>query len=376
MVSTVVAAVLTLALATDVEAQNRQFGPGKCGPVDPAYLKITSATGGQPFFLSPSEIGASAQIMRETSGRDDTLILWASDSGEREFTLPVDGMIARMTLSATFDTSGGEMTIAAPDGRTVSADGRIEDTPLNCGRVVTIPNPEPGSWRVKAAPSGRFWLVAHARSEVDILSAGFVRLGGRPGHEGLMKIPGRPVATGPATLRVSVSTEGARSVEFHLMSTEGRLLQRVDLPRVGDDEFAGPIELPTDSFRVAIRGLDASGLPFQRVFNTAFRGEHVELSSADTVETVQPGQQTRLRIGLRNFGPRARFRIVSTHVAQVLKVVPAEVEIDEGTEAVVTVWVPVPKDAAAGSKIEVMVTATSDDARQTTNYVLRQLRVE
>jgi hypothetical protein len=375
----VLAAALSLALPAGVDAQNRshQFGPGKCGPVDPVYLKTASETGGQPLFLGPSEIAASAQVMRETSGADDTLILWASDSGgAREFTLPVDGTIARMTLSAMFDTTGGVMTIVAPDGRTISADGRIEDTPLNCGRIVTIPSPEPGSWRVRAAPSGRFWLTAHARSDVDIISAAFVQVAGRPGHEGLMKISGRPAATNPATLRVTFSGAAARSVQFHLLSMEGLLLKQLGLPRIGSDEFAGTIDLPADSFRVAMMGVDANGLPFQRVFSTAFRGELVELSSADAVQTVQPGQLARLRIRLRNLGPRARYRIVSTHVAQVLKVAPADVEIHEGGETVVTVWVPVARDAAAGSEIEVMVTATSTDARETTNYVMRTLKVE
>jgi hypothetical protein len=227
----VAAWALSFAHPTPADAQaqrSRQFGPGKCGPVDPVYLKTAGETGGQPFFLSPSEIVASAQIMRETSGADDTLILWASDGGgAREFSLPVDGTIRRMTLSATFDTTGGVLTIVSPDGRTVSADGRMEDTFLNCGRIVTIPSPEPGLWRVQAGPTGRFWLVAHARSELDIISAGFVRVGGRPGHEGLMKISGRPPAASPATLRVNVSTSGARSVEFYLMSMDGRLRSKI-----------------------------------------------------------------------------------------------------------------------------------------------------
>ena len=115
----VLGGALSLALPTYVDAQNRsrQFESGKCGPVDPVYLKTASETGGHPFFLSPSEVVASGQIMRETSGADDTLILWASDSGgEREFVFPVDGTIARMTLSAMFDTTGGVMTIVTPDG--------------------------------------------------------------------------------------------------------------------------------------------------------------------------------------------------------------------------------------------------------------------
>ena len=370
---------LSFALPTPADAQargSRQFGPGKCGPVDPVYLKTAGETGGQPFFLSPSEIVASAQIMRETSGANDTLILWASDSGgEREFSLPVDETITRMTLSAMFDTTGGVMTIVSPHGRAMSPDGRIEDTLLNCGRIVTIPSPEPGLWRVKAGPTGRFWLVAHARSELDIISARFVQIGGRPGHEGLMKIAGRPPATGPATLQVNVSTSGARSVEFHLMSMEGRLLQRADLSGVGDGEFAGPVDLPSESFRVTMTGRDANDRPYQRVFNTAFRGELVELTSADAVETVQPGREVTLRIRLRNIGPRARYRIVATHVAHVLRTTPAEVDIEEGAETFVTVTVPVPADASPGSRLEVMVTASGDDARETMNYVMRHLTV-
>jgi hypothetical protein len=369
--------VQAAAAASGVEGpQPRRFGPGRCGPVDPVYLKTSGATGGQPFFLSPSEIAASARIMGETSGGDHALVLWASDSGEREFPLPVDGTITRLTLSASFDTTGGALTILTPDGKAVTADGPIEDTPLNCGRIVTIPSPEPGVWRVKAAPSGRFWLVAHARSEVDVISAEFVRVAGRPGHEGLMKIEGRPPASAPATLRVSVSSSGTRSVQFQLMSMEGRLLQDVALSRGGEEEFVGPIVLPPDAFRVVMSGIDASDRPYQRVFNTAFRGELVELTAADAIDAVPAGQEAALRIRLRNTGPRTRYRIVPTHIAQVLRVSPAEVEVDEGAEALITVWVPVPAGAAAGSTIEVMVTASSDDARETMNYVMRRLRVE
>jgi len=375
------ACMLSLALPlhqAQLEAQNRarSFGPGVCGPVDPVYLKTSRETGGLMLLLSPSEIAASGQFMRETSGADDTLILWASDTGgARDFSVPVDGTIKRMTLSAMFDTTGGAMAIESPDGKSVSADPRMEDTMLNCGRIVTIPNPEPGTWRVKMAPSGRFWLAAHARSELDIISAGFVRVGGRPGHEGLMRIAGRPAATVPAMLRVNVSGPGARNPEFHLMSMEGRLLQRVDLPRTGGEEFAGPIDLPTDSFRVAMTGLDANDRPYQRVFSTTFRGELVELTPADAVENVQPGRETALRIRLRNVGPRARYRMVATHVAQVLRVTPAEVDLEQGAEAIVIVSVPVAADAAPGSKVEVMVTASGDDERESTNYVMRQLTV-
>jgi hypothetical protein len=367
------ALALSVSFAT-ARAQIR-FGPGKCGPVDPVYLKTASATGGQPFFLSPSEVAASGHIMRETVGGDDVLVLWASDAGEREFQVPVDATIRRLTLSATFDGTGGLMTILAPDGTPVAPADRIEETPLNCGRIVTVARPEPATWRVKVAASNRFWLVVHARSDVDIISAKFVRVGGRPGHEGLMRIDGRPMASRPAMLQINVSASGAKTVEWRLMSMQGRLLQRVALQNIGREEFAGPIDLPPDFFRLVMSGVDDSDRPYQRLFATAFRGELVELSADDSVDAVRAGQETPLRIRLRNSGPRTRYRIVSTHVARILRVVPAEVEVDEGAEALVTVWVQVPPDTAPGSEIDVMVTATGTDARETMNYLTRRLKV-
>ncbi len=70
--------VFTVAVATGIVAastrsflmprapqsnQSRSFGPGACGPADPAYLRITNESGGQPFFMSPAEIGKSALVM-------------------------------------------------------------------------------------------------------------------------------------------------------------------------------------------------------------------------------------------------------------------------------------------------------------------------
>ena len=371
--------ILTGALFAQSAAQrnrSRPFGPGRCGPADPVYLKGARETGGQPFFLSPSEVGSSAHIMSETSASDSTRILWATDgNGARDFSLPVDGTIKRLTISASFDGTGGQLTIVSPDGNPVSGDGRIQDTVLSCVRIVTVPEPRAGLWRVTTAPSERFWLVAHARSDVDIESAEFVRSGGRPGHEGLMKISGRPVASGAATLRVRVAAENVRTIEFMSMSMEGRLLQRLDLTRTDDEEFVGTLDLPEEAFRLVMTGLDAAGQPYQRVYAAAFRGELVEVSPADGIDSLVPGQPTALRYRIRNLGPRAQFHSVATKNAEVLRVVPATVELDEGAEATITVSVLAPADAAPGTSVDVMVTTSSSDARETMNYVMRHLKV-
>ena len=97
---------------------SRAFGPGACGPVDATYITIANETGGQPFFMSPSEVGASAHIMMESSRSDAALILWASGTAAaaaRGFDIPVDASIKRLTVSATFDSTGGSLALLSPD---------------------------------------------------------------------------------------------------------------------------------------------------------------------------------------------------------------------------------------------------------------------
>src|SRR5438067_1436672 len=45
---------------------SRKFGPGECRPVDPSYIRAADETGGQPFFLNPSETGKAFHFVRET----------------------------------------------------------------------------------------------------------------------------------------------------------------------------------------------------------------------------------------------------------------------------------------------------------------------
>ncbi len=267
--------------ATQVNS-SRAFAPGACGPVDATYITIANETGGQPFFMSPSEVGKSAHVMLESSRSDDALVLWASGTATaaaRRYDIPVDASLKRLTVSATFDGTGGSVALASPDGTAVqgnSRGNRLQETILNCGRVVSIDAPEAGIWRATVSPSGRFWLVAHGRSDLALISVDFVRPGGRPGHEGLFKIQGQPVAGRPAILRARVSAPDVQTREFVLISTEGRPIRSVALTPVADDEFSGAFQLPIGPFRFAVKGLDAGGAPYQRLSSGLFHAELVE----------------------------------------------------------------------------------------------------
>jgi von Willebrand factor A domain-containing protein 7 len=274
--------------------RSRRFGPDSCGPVDPAYIRIADETGGLPMFLQPSEAGKATHFMRESSGENHVTLFWATakfQGGRQEFTVPVDSSVERVTFSLSTDTKGTLMTILRPSGEVVASGAAVEITELNCGRVVTVATPEAGDWRAQVAGSGGFWLEAGGKSEISLVSVEFVRLGGRPGHEGYFRIPGQPIAGQAATLRVTLSGP-AKSVDFQLVSEDGEVIQPLPLRREssgdeseGDDrldaEYYGSFDLPSQAFRVAVTGQDEKGHAYPKVLShPVSRGERGGVASA------------------------------------------------------------------------------------------------
>ena len=141
--------VITAASAS--ESQRVRFGPGVCGPIDPVYIKGATETGGQPFPMSTAEVGKSSRIMEASLLPE--MILWASGDSENSYSISVDPTVERVMFSGTFDTTGGSLTLIAPDGTVVQQGDRIEDTPLNCGRITTVDAPANGTWQVRMVPT-------------------------------------------------------------------------------------------------------------------------------------------------------------------------------------------------------------------------------
>jgi len=361
---------------TPQQNRSRKFGPGECGPVDPTYIQLATETGGQPFFLNPSEVAKAFHFVRESSGSRDETLLWAmgtfaSDSPQ-EFVVPVDSTVRRVTFSMSVDISGSDFTVIDPAGSMVAAsDNRTDITVLNCGRIVTVDTPAAGAWRLRAAGVGRFWVTTHARTELSIVTAEFVRPGGRPGHEGLFRIHGQPLAGAPATLRAVVSREHVASASFDLVSQHGQVIQEVRLkPEATDDsdEFVATFDLPGKPFRVRVTGADTAGHRYQRVFHTLFHAETVEVVPPNPVDDVAPGASLAIPFTIRNGGAATTFRVVAADGGRMItRCEPSTLALEPGTAAVVTVWIAVPADAAPGTGTDVTVTATSESAPRTSN---------
>ena len=91
---------------TEEHRAQRRFGPGVCGPADPSYIRVSTETGGQPFFLSSAEVAKSAQIMSGSLLQSD-LMLWASGDGEKAYSVALDSSVERTATSESrTETSG------------------------------------------------------------------------------------------------------------------------------------------------------------------------------------------------------------------------------------------------------------------------------
>jgi hypothetical protein len=191
------------------------------------------------MFLQPSEAGKAVHLMRESSRNNVAAVFWATgllDGKAQTVEIPVDSVTERITFTFSVDTKGNKLTLTQPSGGTIAeGSAGTEITELNCGRIVTVSSPEAGNWHAEITGTGRFWIEAQAQSDIYFVSVEFVKRGGRPGHQGLFRIDGQPVAGTPATLRTSLSAAATRTTEFYLVTERGETKHRLSAYIQDDD---------------------------------------------------------------------------------------------------------------------------------------------
>jgi len=163
--------------------------------------------------------------------------------------------------------------IVTPSGQLLQNTGAGEFHSFRAGRIVTLPKPEAGSWRVRVAGRGMFFLVVQGKSELSLVRVEFVREGGRPGHEGLFPTHEPPRAAIPQTLAIGVSGT-ISDVRARLVTSAFEQIMPLPLREspsgATDREFVAQVTPPATPFRVVVSGVDALGLPFQRVHAPLF----------------------------------------------------------------------------------------------------------
>ena len=357
--------------------RSRPFGPDACGPGDPAYIRSANETGGIPMFLQRSEAAKAFHLVRESTRNNVSTVLWATgtlNGQPRTVRIPVDSVTQRITFTFSVDTKGNALKLTQPSGGAIKeGTASTEVTELNCGRIVTVSSPEAGEWRAEITGTGRYWLEAQAQSDIFFVSAEFVKRGGRPGHEGLFRIPGEPVSGTPAMLEVSLSAGAMRTNEFYLVTEEGQTIQKVQMHTVNSDrgslELVGSVDLPAQSFRVAVNGSDSNGKPYQRFFSNLFHVESVEVSPRLDFDELSPGGSKQVAFGVRNVAVPRTFKITVTDAHQFVgKVEPKELTLGAGETGTVQVDLTVPAGTEPGVGDSVVFVATSVAGPATSNF--------
>jgi len=355
---------------------SRPFGPDACGPVDPAYIRTANETGGMPMFLQRSEASKAFHLVRESTRDNVATVLWATGTlgGQpKTIRIPVDSVTKRITFTFSTNTKGNALKLTQPSGGVITEDtATTEVTELNCGRIVTVSSPEAGEWRAELSGTGRYWLRAQAQSALFIVSAEFVKKGGRPGHEGLFRIPGQPVTGAPALLEVSLSGSATETTEFCLVTEEGEAIQQLQMQAMNSDrqflEFVGNVDLPALPFRVAVKGNDLNGEPYQRFFSNLFHAESAEVSPQLDFDELSPGSTKQVAFTVQNFTVPRTFKITVTDTHQFLdKVEPKELALGAGESGTVRVDLAVPAGTAPGVGEDLVFVAASVVGPPTSN---------
>jgi von Willebrand factor A domain-containing protein 7 len=381
--STDPATTTTPALVQQSRPAQHANGSESCGRADPSYIRVANETGGQPFFFKRSEAARVGPFIQGTSGTNRELLLWATGTlttGPQHFEFPVDSAVEQIALSLSVNAEGSTLVLRQPSGIPVGGgDSRVQMTELACSRIITIATPDPGDWYADVTGSGSFWIQARVKTEIFLTGAEFVAVGGRPGHEGLFRIAGQPLAGSPATLQIRLSGS-VRTARFSLVALDGAPIMPI-VPTMtshddDDREYVGRITLPKGPFRLAASGEDATGWPYRRVFVALFHAETVEVVPADSgVDRVRAGATSSIRFKVRNIGPKETFRIVAADGRRfVSRVDPQELTLASGASGLVTVDLTIPADATTTRGCDLTITATSASSI-TTNSAVKHLEM-
>jgi hypothetical protein len=247
---------------------------------DRVYGQLALATGGAYFSLPPSDVDAISGLIDTLTSANVRYVLKINDvfnitgtaGASKAYEIPVDTDMTKLTITAS--GPGLRMIVKTPSGAILGAsDPGVIFTNLADGSYVIITDPAPGVWIVNLRGSGgtAFGLDVTCTDSLFLDSFDVVSLCGRNGHRGY-----KPISSAPAydhDVGATAWIEGNFSTAvFDIRSTSGKILQTLSLsPGSGEfgsppkNNFFGVFRFPEGSFYVYVRGLDATGQPYQRL---------------------------------------------------------------------------------------------------------------
>ncbi|HEX9121153.1 MAG TPA: hypothetical protein VF840_11495 [Terriglobales bacterium] len=359
-----VSIAVLFSVATAISQQQQPpSNSGKPIKIDPAYQKLADQTGGQVYVLdrnNAEQLGA-VLALNTYSNKQELLSVHGPIAGERTYRAPLNSGNRQLVVSATGVAS---VQVTAPSGGIIgAANPGVRYVALGNGGIYAVENPEPGTWAVVVRGNGNFSLTITAipdkstganenatesarPDDVDFNSFEFQEVAGRPGHQGLFKIPGFPVAGHTYSVEARMSGQYS-TVGFQFRSPRGEVIQKIQLAKrhgEGEDDrtYEGEVNVPNEPFQVYATGLDMRGYRFQRVQSKVIRPQLFTVSTSRYAEW-KAGEQNTCTVVVRNFGPADTFKAMIVDVKTYLsssKKILFDLGTDETKELTFTFDVP------------------------------------
>lgn len=371
--------VIAAARAKDITMHAYLFG--SCSPIDPAYHAMTSETGGQLLLLNrtTSETEKLFDLITPslTGDLQPIFISQSNLSGTKEITIPIDSSVSNAVFSIGMDVKG-EIKLIDPNGIEI-----VGFTDISSGRIFSINTPVSGLWTIKITGNGGVTISVSGNSEIEFDRFNFVELRGRTGHEGLFPIKGEPLSntehSGVANVFGDVS-----SAVFELRTEAGDLIREINLTKGGDenvanDEFFGSFSLPSDSFRIYLRGTDGDGKEVQRAFPQLFTGQSVKvLPVGDGATRLIAGQINVQRFEVTNLGLTDTFSISATdNQGFVSGINPNSVSLDQNESGIIEVSIDIPNETPNNTVVTLTLVASGFSSANNivTSFVVQEASI-
>lgn len=216
--------------------------------IDPVYLELARSTGGSVVAMEKVE--------------SSTLFLNASMNTET--VMEVDGKLKAGDIPLAF-------ALYKPSGEELSLkqDG-VEVSNSKNGGIISVKSPQAGNWKLHVSGSNPVSVRVTAKTNLFIVSARFVEIGGRLGHQGYFpKDDQTPYAGKKEMLEISIGNGNKQfsDLEFAFIGVDGKILQSLKSMKAqnsGKEYFMGEVIIPSEPYRIAMLGTDSSGVAFQR----------------------------------------------------------------------------------------------------------------
>ena len=205
-----------------------------------------------------------------------------------KISFPIDAFtFGSLVVELTGDNANAAtMTLTNPSGQVIQPSQGSGDQKLpvlvnlSANHTALIaPNPKDGNWTLQITTQTDSKingdLIIRAQSSINIRTARFMYLGGRPGHQGYFPIAGPLKAGSKQLFEFAINETEPKSLKLYLVDKQGTELKKLKVSSSSEDKetITADIEIPEVPFRIRLYGTDKKGKDFQRFVDKVFTSE-------------------------------------------------------------------------------------------------------